>query len=112
MRKAATVKNTQVTLGGKTGMEFAMGRRPRNLMDPASMNPEQLTSTPTNKDLLNEEIQKLAMKTHLEVEQREDICRSLAERMKFAPPDLRMGEHVFYWHEDPSNIQQGRKSGK
>ena len=47
MRKAATVRNTQVTLSGKTPMELAMGRRPRDLMDPASMNPEQLTSTPT-----------------------------------------------------------------
>ena len=56
-------------------------------MDPASMNPEQLTSKPTKQDLLNEEIQKLAMKTHLEVQQREGIRRDLAERMKFVPPD-------------------------
>ena len=34
------------------------------------MNREQLTFTPTKKDLVNEEIQKLAMKTHLEVQQR------------------------------------------
>ena len=26
--------------------------------------------------------------------------------MKFVPPDLRVGESVFYWQEDPSNIQQ------
>ena len=59
MRKAATVRNTQVNLSGKTPMESAMGKRPRDLMDPASMNPEQLTSTPTKQeDLLNEEIQK------------------------------------------------------
>ena len=59
MRKAATVGNTQVNLSGKTPMESAMGKRPRDLMDQASMNPEQLTSTPTKKeDLLNEEIQK------------------------------------------------------
>ena len=76
------------------------------------MNPEQLTSTPTKQDLLNEEIQKVTMRTHLEVQQREDIRRDLAERMKFVPPDLRAGENVFYWQEDPSNIQQGRKSGK
>ena len=76
------------------------------------MNPEQLTSTPTKQDLLNEEFQKLAVKTHLEVQQREDIRRDLAERMKFVPPDLREGEQVFYWQEDPSQIQQGRKSGK
>ena len=64
-------------------------------MDPASMNPEQLTSSSTEQDLLNEENQKLAMKTHLEVQQREDLLRDLAERMKFVPPDLRVGERVF-----------------
>ena len=55
------------------------------------MNPEQLSSTPNKQDLLNEEIQKLAMRTHLEVQQREDISRHLAERKKFVPPDLREG---------------------
>ena len=112
MRKATTVRYTQVTSCGKTPMELAMGRRPRNLLDPASVNPEQLTSTPTKQDLFNEEIQKLAMQTHLEVQQGKDIRRDLAERMKFVPPDLRAGEHVLYWQEDPSKIQQGRKSGK
>ena len=42
MRKAATAR--------KDG-------RPRDLMDPAFMNPEQKTSTPTKQDLLHEEIQ-------------------------------------------------------
>ena len=95
MRKAATVRNTQVTLSGKTPMELALGRRPRDLLDPASTNPEQLTSTSTKQDLLNEEIQKLALKTHLEVQQREDIRRDLAERRKFVPPDHRVGESVY-----------------
>ena len=76
------------------------------------MNQEQLTSTPTKQDLLTEEIQKLAMKTHLEIQQRGDIRRDLAERMKFVPPDLQVGQSVFHWQEDPSKIQQGRKSGK
>ena len=60
------------------------------------MNPEQLTSTPSNQeDLLDEEVQKLAMKTHLEVQQREeDIRRDPAERMKFVPPNLRARESV------------------
>ena len=47
------------TLNGKTPMELAVGRKPRDLLDPASMNPEQLTSTPKKQDLLNEEIQKI-----------------------------------------------------
>ena len=93
-------------------MELAMRRKPRDLLNPASLKPEQLTSTPTKQDLLNEEISKLAMRTHLEVQQREDVRRDLAERMKFVPPDLRAREHVFYWQEGPSKIQQGQKSGK
>ena len=76
------------------------------------MNPEQLTSTSTKQDLLNEEIQKLAMQTHLEVQQREDIRRDLAERIKFVPPDLRVGQSVFQWQAHPSKIQQGRKPGR
>ena len=95
MRKAATVRNTQVTLCAKTPMELAIGMRPRDFMDSASMSPEQLISTPTKQDLLNEEIQKLSMVTHLEVQQREDIRRDLVERMEFVPPDLRVGESVF-----------------
>ena len=55
---------------------------------------------------------KFAMQTHLEVQEREDIRRDLAERKKFVPRDLRAGEYVFYWQYDPSKIQQGRKSGK
>ena len=55
---------------------------------------------------------KLNMKTHLEVQQREDIRRNLAEGMKFVPPDLRVGEQVFDWQEVPRKNQQGRKSGK
>ena len=60
------------------------------------MKPEQQTSTSTKQDLLNEEIQKflLATKTHFEIQRREDIRRDLAERMKFVPPDLRVGECV------------------
>ena len=92
-------------------MELAMGRKRTDLLDPASINPEQLASTPTKQDLFNEEIQKLALQTHLEIQQREDIRRDLAERLKSVPPDL-AGEHVYYWQEDTSKIQQGRKSGK
>ena len=63
MRKPATGRNTQVTRSGKTPLELSMRRRPRDLMDPTTMNPEQLTSRPTRQDLLNEEIRMLAMKT-------------------------------------------------
>ena len=103
---------TQVSLNGETPVDLAIGRRPRDFMDFASMNPEQLTSTPTKQDLLNEEIQKLVMKTNSEVQQREDVRRDLTEGMICVLPDLPLGEQVFYWQQDPSKVQQGRKSGK
>ena len=43
MRKAARVRNTQVTQSGKTPVESDMGKRPRDFMDPAAMNQEKLT---------------------------------------------------------------------
>ena len=93
-------------------MELAMGRRPRYLLDPASLNPDQLASTPTTQDLLNEEFEKLAMRTHFEVEQREDIRRDLAERTKFFLPNFEKEKMCCCWQEDPSKILQERKSGK
>ena len=37
----------------------------------------------------------MAMQTHLEVQQREDISQDLAWQMKFVPLELRAGENVF-----------------
>ena len=59
MREAATLRNTQVTSSGKTPMELAMGPKTRDLLDTASMNPEQLTSTTTKQDLLNQKNPKI-----------------------------------------------------
>ena len=53
------------------------------------------TQLPWIQNSLNEKIEKPAVQTHLEIQQREDIRRDLAERMKFVPPDLRVGERVF-----------------
>ena len=81
------------------------------MLDPTSMNPQQLTTDPNEQDKTNEELQTVAMKTHLEVQQREDIRRYLAANLKFIPPNLRPGEQVYYWHQDASKIKQGKKSG-
>ena len=111
MRKAATIRNTQVTSSGKTPLELAFGRKPRDLLDPANMNLQQLTTAKNTQDVKNEELQKIAMKTHIEVQQREDIRRDLAANLKFIPADLVPGEKVYYWQEDHSKIKQGKKSG-
>ena len=93
------MKDTQVTLSGKTPLELAMRKRPRDLMDPGFMKPEQLTSTSTKQDLLSEETKKLDMQTHLEIQQREDMRRDLAERMNFVSPEVQVGESVLCLQE-------------
>ena len=65
-RKAATVRNTQVISSGQTPMELAMGRQPRDLLDPASMNAGQLTSTPIKQDVLNEKFKNCLCRLILE----------------------------------------------
>ena len=111
MRKAATIRNTQITFSGKTPLELTFGRRPKDLLDPTSMDPQQLTTEPNKEDRTNEELQRLAMKTHLEVQQREDIRRDLASHLKFVPPNLVPGDRVYFWQTDSSKIKQGKKSG-
>ena len=111
MRKTAAIKNTQISFNGKPPLELAFGRKPRDLLDLATMDPQQLTNRPRAADKDNEELQKLTMKTHLEIQQREDIRRDLAETMWFATPDLVPGEKAYYWQDDSSKIKIGRKSG-
>ena len=51
------------------------------------------------------------MKTHIEIQQPEDIRRDLAASLKFIPADLVPGEKVYYWQKDHSKIKQEKKSG-
>ena len=78
-----------MNLSGKTPMEMAMGRKPRGPSFRESRTAKLSRASSVGK------FNKLDMKTHLEVQQREDIRRDLAERMKFVPPDLRARETVF-----------------
>ena len=75
------------------------------------MNPEQMTTDRTKEDRMDLELQRIAMRTHIEVQQREDIRRDLAANLKFIPAELIPGEKVYYWSEDPSKIKQGKKGG-
>ena len=52
----------------------------------------------------------MAMTTHLEVQQREDIRRDLAKNEVCSSRSH--GRKCVSWQEDPSKIQRGRKSGK
>ena len=79
MRKAATIRNTQITFSGKSPPELAFGRRPRDMLDPTSMNPQQLTTDPNEQDKTNEELQTIAMNTSGSAATRRYSTRSCRE---------------------------------
>ena len=81
MRKAAYVRNSIATFGGKTPLELAFGRRPRDLFVLENSNPEQLTTPGTDTEAKDQELQKLAMKSYLEARQQEDLRKGIASKL-------------------------------
>ena len=115
MRKAARMRNTQVTLKWQKNADGVSHVKKTKRSHGPIYHESRTADIYTNHTGHPEsgDSKKLAMKTHLEVQQREDIRRDLAERMKSVPPDLRAVEQVFFlWQDDPSKTQQGRKSAK
>ena len=43
--QVANARNTQLTYGGRCPLEIAFGQRPRDVLDPENMTPEQLTAS-------------------------------------------------------------------
>jgi hypothetical protein len=111
-RKAAYARNTSLTYGGKTPLELAFGRRPRDILTLENSNPEQLSSTPSAPELNDQKLQKLAMKTYLEARQREDIRKDLASRLMPSDGPFSVGACFFYWQADPNKIKHGVAAGK
>ena len=53
----------------------------------------------------------MAMQTHLEVQQREDIRRDVAASLNIIPPNMVHRGHRYYWQQDPNKFRQGKKTG-
>ena len=53
-------RNTQLTISGYSPLEVATGRRPPDLFDVETANPEQLSATPPDEDLSTLALQRLA----------------------------------------------------
>ena len=75
-------RNNHLTVSGKTGLELAFGRRPPDLLDVETANPEQLTLEPLPQDKLDVELKPLAMKAHLEARQLQDQKRDLVQHVQ------------------------------
>ena len=64
MTKTVWARNTQLTISGYPPLEVATGRRPPDLFDVETANPEQLSATPPDEDLSTLALQRLAFRAH------------------------------------------------
>ena len=55
-------RNMAVTYGGKSPVELAFGRRPRDVLNAETQDLEQLTAPTPEGDQCEEDLQRLAMK--------------------------------------------------
>ena len=94
-RKVAMARNMAATYGGRSLVELAFGRRPRDVTSVEGQYLEQLTSPGDRGDRTSESLQSIATRVYLEARQREDIHRG-----PFSQGDL-----VYYWHTDPLQTQ-------
>ena len=102
-------RNTQLTIRGYSPLEVATGRRPPDLFDVETANPEQLSTTPPDEDLSTLALQRLALRAHQEARQSADLRHDTARRTM--PPDgpYKQGDEVFYWHQDSSKFKDKGK---
>ena len=90
-------RNTQLTISGYSPLEIATGRRPPDLFDVETANPEQLTSEPP--------VQRLALRAHQEARQAADLRHDMARRTMPSDGPYKQGDEVFYWHQDSGKFK-------
>ena len=102
-------RNTQLTISGYSPLEVATGRRPPDLFDVETANPEQLTATPPDEDLSTLALQRLALRAHQEARQSADLRHDMARRTMPSDGPYKQGDEVFYWHQDSSKFKDKGK---
>ena len=105
VRRCVWARNNQLTLSGRTPLELSYGRRPPGLLDVETMNPEQLSIEPLEDDRLDVELKRLALKSHLEARQLNDLRSDLARNVRPSDGPYKPGDRVFYWNQDKSKIK-------
>ena len=105
VKRAVWARNNQLTISGHTPLELATGRRPPDLLDYETSSPEELTTDPLTQDKLDRVVRKLALKSHLEARQAEDLRLDLARNVRPSDGPFNPGDRVFFWDKDSSKIQ-------
>ena len=81
-------------------MELAFGRRPPDLLDIETLDPAQTSTEPLPEDKDVETLRKIAMKSHIEARQHEDLLRDLSIRLRPSDGIFRPGDRVFVWSKE------------
>ena len=102
-------RNAQLTISGYSPLEVATGRRPPDLFDVETANPEQLSATPPDEDLSTLALQRLALRAHQEARQSADLRHDMARRTRPSDGPYKQGDEVFYWHQDSSKFKDKGK---
>ena len=87
-------------------MELAFGRPPCSLVPLETARPSQLCE-PGQGDQKDQLLKTLAQKAYLETRQIRDLRQDLARSLRPTDGPFSPGDHVFYWHQDPSKIKAG-----
>ena len=106
VKMTAWARNTQLTISGYSPLEIATGRRPPDLFDIETANPEQLTSEPPEEDVSTLALRRLALRAHQEARQAADLRHDMTRRTM---PSYKQGDEVFYWHQDSSKFKEKGK---
>ena len=109
VKMTAWARNTQLTISGYSPLEIATGRRPPDLFDVETANPEQLTSEPPEEDVSTLALQRLALRAHQEARQAADLRHDMARRTMPSDGPYKQGDEVFYWHQDSSKFKEKGK---
>ena len=98
-----------VTMTVWARMEVATGRRPPDLFDVETANPEQLSATPPDEDLSTLALQRLALRAHQEARQSADLRHDMTRRTMPSDGPYKQGDDVFFWHQDSSKFKDKGK---
>ena len=105
VQKCVWARNNQLTVSGKTLLELVFGRRLLPFMDFETLDPAALSEDPLAEDLTNMQIQRLAIRAHLEAKQLQDLRRDIARNLRPSDGPYSPGEKIFFWEKDHSKIK-------
>jgi hypothetical protein len=112
VQKCVWARNNQRTVSGNTPLELVFGRRPLPLTDIETLDPAAMSENPLTEDLTHMQIQKLAIRAHMEAKQLQDLRRGIARSLRPSDGSYSPGDKVFFLGKGPFKNQGYRTMGQ